>query len=232
MGFCWSRQCFLYKASGRLQIVMVLLSSSDVFYFFSSLIALARTSSTEVVRVGILVLFMIEETLFTVEDGISCGFVIALSWSVLSGSLWPFGLQPARLLCPWDFSGKNTGVDCHLLLQGIFPTQGLNPHLLCLLHCRRILYRRAIEEAPWLSYMTFITLRYVPSGPSLLRVFFIMNGCWILLKAFSASIEITLMIFILNFVSLFLRNILKCSRRKSCRSKDCLWEEWVRNGEE
>ena len=52
----------------------------DAFYFFSSLIALARTSSTEVVRVGILVLFMIEEEkLFTVEDGISCGFVIALS---------------------------------------------------------------------------------------------------------------------------------------------------------
>ena len=44
----------------------------------------------------------------------------------------PGGLQkPARLLCPWDSPGKNTGVDCHALLQGIFPTQGLN---LCLLH--------------------------------------------------------------------------------------------------
>ena len=32
------------------------------------------------------------------------------------------------------FPGKNTGVGCHFLLQGIFPTQGLNPHLLCLLH--------------------------------------------------------------------------------------------------
>ena len=37
-------------------------------------------------------------------------------------------------LCPWKFSGKNTGVGCHFLLQGIFPTQRLNPHLLCLLH--------------------------------------------------------------------------------------------------
>ncbi|MGE2757601.1 hypothetical protein, partial [Escherichia coli] len=36
----------------------------------------------------------------------------------------------ARLLCPWDFPGKNTGVGCHFLLQGIFPTQGSNPHLL------------------------------------------------------------------------------------------------------
>ena len=31
---------------------------------------------------------------------------------------------------PWNFLGKNTGTDCHYLLQGIFPTQGLNPHLL------------------------------------------------------------------------------------------------------
>ena len=36
--------------------------------------------------------------------------------------------------CPWDFSGKNTGVGCHFLLQGIFQTQGLNTHLLHLLH--------------------------------------------------------------------------------------------------
>ena len=33
-----------------------------------------------------------------------------------------------------DFPNKNTGVGCHFLLQGIFPTQRLNPHLLCLLH--------------------------------------------------------------------------------------------------
>ena len=35
-----------------------------------------------------------------------------------------------RLLCPWDFPGKNTGVGCHFLLQGIFPTQGSNLQLL------------------------------------------------------------------------------------------------------
>ena len=39
-----------------------------------------------------------------------------------------------RLLCPWDSPGKNNGMGYYLLLQGIFPTQGLNPHLLCLLH--------------------------------------------------------------------------------------------------
>ena len=43
---------------------------------------------------------------------------------------------PTRLLCPWDFPGKSTGVGCHSLLQGIFPTQGLNPRLL---HCRQML---------------------------------------------------------------------------------------------
>ena len=43
-------------------------------------------------------------------------------------------------LCPWDFSGKNTGVSCHFFLQEIFLTQVSNPRLLCLLHCRRILY--------------------------------------------------------------------------------------------
>ena len=50
-----------------------------------------------------------------------------LSRSVMSDSLQPHGLQPARLLCPLGFSGKITGMGCHALLQGIFPTQGLNP---------------------------------------------------------------------------------------------------------
>ena len=51
--------------------------------------------------------------------------------------LWPYGLSPARPLCPWNSPGKNTGVGCHSLLQGIFPTQESNPGLL---HCRQILY--------------------------------------------------------------------------------------------
>ena len=43
-------------------------------------------------------------------------------------------LSPARLLSPWNSPGKNTGVDCHFLIQGISPTLGLNPCLLHLLH--------------------------------------------------------------------------------------------------
>ena len=58
--------------------------------------------------------------------------------SVVSDSLGPHGLEPPRLLRPWDFPGKSTGVGCHFLLQGIFPTQGSNPGLP---HCRQILYQ-------------------------------------------------------------------------------------------
>ena len=46
-------------------------------------------------------------------------------------------MQPSRLHCPWDSPGKNTGVGCHALLQGIFLTQRSNSGLL---HCRWILY--------------------------------------------------------------------------------------------
>ena len=48
--------------------------------------------------------------------------------SVMPDSLRSCGLSPPRPLCPWDFPGKNTGVGCYALLQG------LNPHLLCLLY--------------------------------------------------------------------------------------------------
>ena len=76
---------------------------------------------------------------------------LVLRWRTLSGRDFPvcacmhanllqsclfqsYGLQSARLLCPWDSSGMNTGVGCHALLQGIFLTQGSNPCVLRLLH--------------------------------------------------------------------------------------------------
>ena len=55
----------------------------------------------------------------------------------MSNSLQPHGLETVRLLCSWDSPGKNPGVDCHSILQGIFLTQGSNPRLL---HCRQIPY--------------------------------------------------------------------------------------------
>ena len=58
------------------------------------------------------------------------------SCSVMSDFCDPMDCSPTRLLCPWDSLGKNTGMGCHFRLQGIFPTQGLNPGLP---HCRWIL---------------------------------------------------------------------------------------------
>ena len=46
--------------------------------------------------------------------------------SVMSNSLWPHGLQPTRLSCPWNFPAKNIGASCHFLLYRIFLTPGLN----------------------------------------------------------------------------------------------------------
>ena len=57
--------------------------------------------------------------------------VCVLSDSVISDSLRTLGLEPARLPCPWNFPGKNTGGGCHFFLEGIFLTQGLN---LCCFH--------------------------------------------------------------------------------------------------
>ena len=70
--------------------------------------------------------------------------IVSISRSLVSNSLRPHGLKPARLLCPWDSPGKNTGVGCHFFLQGIFLTQGWS---LCLLHCRWVLYHWATREA-------------------------------------------------------------------------------------
>ena len=54
--------------------------------------------------------------------------------------LWPHG---RRLFCPWDFPGKNTRVNCHFVLQGLFPIQWSNPHLV---HCMWILHQWATRQ--------------------------------------------------------------------------------------
>ena len=72
---------------------------------------------------------------------------IESSWKV-SNYFQPHELYPARLLCLWKSPGKNIALGSHFLLQGIFPTQGLN---LSLLHCRQVLYIWATRK---LSYDT------------------------------------------------------------------------------
>ena len=80
---------------------------------------------------------------------------VCVSRSVLSDFLWPNGLQPSRLLCPWNSPGKNTGVDCHSLFQRVFTTQGLNSGLL---HCRQILYHLRYREV--LAHLKLLKYRY------------------------------------------------------------------------
>ena len=75
------------------------------------------------------------------------------SHSVVSDCLRPHGLEPTRLLCPSDFPGNSTGVDCHFLLQGIFPTQGSNPGLP---HCRQMLTVWATREVNFIVWNCFI----------------------------------------------------------------------------
>ena len=56
-----------------------------------------------------------------------------------------------------DFPGRNTGVGCHALLQGIFPTPGSNPGFL---HCRQVLYHLSHQGSP----VTFKGLTNVNTG--------------------------------------------------------------------
>ena len=74
-----------------------------------------------------------------------------VAW-VTSDSWQRYGLWLTRLLCPWDSPGKNTGMDCHALLQEIFLAQGSNPCLLCLLYLQVCSLPLAQMESPEWSY--------------------------------------------------------------------------------
>ena len=69
------------------------------------------------------------------------------SCPVVSNSLRPIGCSPLGSSVHGDSPGKNTGVGCYALLQGIFPSQGLNPGLP---HCRWILYHLNHQGCPWI----------------------------------------------------------------------------------
>ena len=90
------------------------------------------------------------------------------SCSVVSNSLEPHGLWPTRLLHPWDSPGKSTGVGCHCLLQGIFPTQGSNPGFP---HCRQTLYHLSCQGSPKEEKRQIMLVAY----PILFLHFFLRN---------------------------------------------------------
>ena len=86
-----------------------------------------------------------------------------LSYSVMPNSLGPHGVSPQDFSVHGDSPSKNTGMGFHALFQGIFPTQGLSPGLLC---CRLILYCLSHQGSPrileWVAYP-------FSRGPSQLR---------------------------------------------------------------
>ena len=87
------------------------------------------------------------QSYFFVLINVSCYWCCCLVAKSCPTLLWPHGLQPARLLSPWDFLGKNTGMDCHFLLQGTFLTQGLNCVSCVTCIGRRVLYHCTTSEA-------------------------------------------------------------------------------------
>ena len=76
---------------------------------------------------------------------------VCVSYSVMSESLQPHEqYSPPDSSVHGDFPGQNTGVDCHSLLQGIFPTEGANP---CLLLCRQILHHLSLQGSPYTIFI-------------------------------------------------------------------------------
>ena len=95
----------------------------------------------------------------------------SVSHSVVCDSSGSHGWQPARILCPWDFPGKNTGMSVHALFKGIFLIQGLN---LGLPHCRQILYhlsQKGITNCSSIWYPLSVNLLFIVSGDSTLICF-------------------------------------------------------------
>ena len=87
-----------------------------------------------------------------------------ISCSVVSNSLQPHGLQPTRFLCPWNSPGQNTGVGCHSLLQGIFPTQGSKPGFM---HCSQIHYYLSHWGSPYENIHSFLNMLLAIGSASL-----------------------------------------------------------------
>ena len=93
----------------------------------------------------------------------------SISHSVLSDSLWPHGLQPTRLLSPWNSPGKKTGVGCHFLLQRIFLTQD-RTCVSCI--GMKILYHWATRES-----LKTISIPINHHLPIWLQYSYILSGC-------------------------------------------------------
>ena len=74
------------------------------------------------------------------------------------------------ILCPCDFLAKNTGVGFHFLLQGIFPAQGLNPCLLCLLHWQGVPLSLGHQSSTLLVITEYTKLKTLSPSSSVSRI--------------------------------------------------------------
>ena len=103
------------------------------------------------------------------------------------------GLEPRQVLCPWDFPGKNTGLGCNFLLQGIFPTQGSNPHLLHLQKCSLELSHQGSPNT--CVYFQFILIIHIllVGGAAISATFLIQKCCFTRLKSKNKAEEGTRM---------------------------------------
>ena len=79
-----------------------------------------------------------------------------------------FDFVTSWLLYPWNFPGKNTGVGCHFLLQGTFPTRRWSLDLLCLLHCRQIFFTTGAtweaQKAEFILMVVYICTFHSPDS--------------------------------------------------------------------
>ena len=96
----------------------------------------------------------------SLEVRIMCGQIsVCVCVCVLVLSCVPLFVTPWTVACQlhylWDSPGKNAGVGCHPLLQGIFPTQWSNP---ALLHCRQILYHLSHQRSPAICLLLLLLL--------------------------------------------------------------------------
>ena len=114
---------------------------------------IALTRQTSVGKVISLLFHMLSRLVITFLPRMKCSYphtkISKWKWkSLVSDSLQTHGLYS-----PWNSPGQNTGMGSLSLLQGIFPTQGLNPGLP---HCRRILYQLSHKGSPrileWVAY--------------------------------------------------------------------------------
>ena len=90
--------------------------------------------------------------------------------SVVSNSLWPYGLYLTMFLCLWDFPAKDTGVGCYFLLQGIFWTQGSYLYLLHLLTLAGKFFNHWATWDNWIATCKRI-VGDLPDGPVVKTVF-------------------------------------------------------------